>query len=631
MLLAGAGIAARDLLRRGPTGLRVDAMYQDDGVALAQLGRSEGASPVRRAPLPRALRPATSGAITLVSGALYNSPDLAVSLGLERSITPASLVDAVIDRWGLDGLARIDGDYALARWTPDRRSMLLAACPMGRDSLYYARTRDGILAASRASWLLAFPEVDAEPDSDALALRLAKMESRIGDRTPWRHIRRVQPGQFLEWRDSRVHIADFWSPVPRTTLRLRKSADYIEAAREHLDRAVAARCPAGVPVLCLLSAGLDSTAVAATAAQRHDAPVHTLTVRADPTVAQLQPDSAHFADEWERLQPFLAAHPELIAHVADAVQPDLDLEYAGGPLQSREWPFKRPYQISWLMAPLERALQKLGISAVLSADAGNATLSYNGAGVVADQTRAGQWLSAWGNLSSGSWAGKPRALWREGLSPLMPERVIRTIRRLRGQPDHWWQRWSALRPEVAERLGLNSDDQPRVRTGSRDLDQQIMLLDRLRNNNAHYAHVFQGQSWSWRDPLADLALVEFCLSLPRDQFRSGGVGRLLARNTLADRIPASIRNERRIGLQHADWYGWMSRRRDWMAAEIARIERSPLACSILDTRHMRAILDAWPATPEEAGRFPTSHRLRKGLGEALRVGQFILTQEGRND
>jgi asparagine synthase (glutamine-hydrolysing) len=46
---------------------------------------------------------------------------------------------------------------------------------------------------------------------------------------------------------------------------------------------------------------------------------------------------------------------------------------------------------------------------------------------------------------------------------------------------------------------------------------------------------------------------------------------------------------------------------------------------------MRAILDAWPATADEAGRFPTSHRLRKGLGEALRVGQFILMQEGRNE
>lgn len=630
MLLAGVGLAARDLLRRGPSGFHASAVFQDGGAALAQLERSTGTSSVRRAP-PRTLIPSASGALTLVSGAIYNVSDLASALGQERKIAPAPLVDAVIDRWGLDGLARIDGDYALLRWTPEQRSFLLAACPMGRDSLYFACTRDRILAASRPTWLLGFADVDAEPDTDALALRLAKMESLIGDRTPWRHIRRVQPGQYVEWHDGRVRVADFWSPVPRTTLRLPKRTDYVEAAREHLDRAVAARCPPGAPVLCLLSAGLDSTAVAAAAARHHDAPVHTLTVRADPSVPQLQPDSAHFVDEWERLQPFLAAHPELIGHVADACQPGLDLEYAGGPLQSREWPFKQPYQISWLMAPLERTLHKLGISVVLSGDAGNATLSYIGAGVVADQLRTGQWLSAWGNLSARNWAGKPRALWREGLSQLMPEGVVRTVRRLRGQPDHWWQRWSSLRPEVAERLGLDGDDRPRVHTGSRDLDRQIMLIDRLRHNNAHYAHVFQGQGWSLRDPLADLALVEFCLSLPRDQYRSGGVGRLLARRALADRVPASIVNERRIGLQHADWYGWMSRRRDWIHAEIDRIERSPLACSIIDTQHMRTILDAWPATPEEAGRFPTSHRLRKGLGEALRVGQFILTQEGRND
>jgi asparagine synthase (glutamine-hydrolysing) len=637
--LAGTGGTVRDLARRCPSDFRIDRIHQGDGGIVVGLGRDNPTGRLRRS-APRSIGPGPSGAVTLVNGEIYNLASLAQELGLDRTmpLTPVRLVDALLDRWGVDGLARLDGDYTLVRWSPADRALLLAACPMGRDSLCHAATPDGIVAASRPSWLLAVPDVDPEPDPEVLAYRLVNMESRIGDRTPWRHIRRLQPGWYLEWRDGSTRTAPFWSPVPRRTLRLRRDAEYVEAAREHLDRAVAARCPAGKPILCLLSAGLDSPGVAATASRSHDAPVHTLTIRADPDVPQLPPDAGHFADEWERLQPFLARYPGLRPHLVDAWQPDLSMEYAGGPLQSRDWPVKRPYQVSWMLLPLERTVREQDIGVVLSGDAGNVTLSYTGGRVVADQFRRGRALAAWRNLVPyrPELRGRPRlfwgprALWGQAVAPLVGPGIRRLTRRLRGGRDYWWQEWSSIRPEVAERLRLAEHDQPTVRTGSPDLDNHIQLLEYFRQNNAQYAHLFQGMAWSWRDPYCDLGLVEFCLSLPRDQFRRNGVPRLLARRTLADRAPQPILDERRIGLQHADWFGWMGRRRDWMAAEIDRIEQSPLACSILDTQHMRAILDAWPATPEEAGRFPTSHRLRKGLGEALRVGQFILMQEGRN-
>lgn len=632
MFLAATGSATRGLIHHIPSGLRAVGLHQDADCGIVGFDH-EPAPRGRGRPQPRSLPRGPSGAVTLISGALYNLPDLASALGMDPSLSPPLLVDAVIDRWGTEGLARLNGDYALVRWSPHDRSLLLAACPMGWDSLYHAATPDGILVANRPSWLLAFPEVDAGPDIDTLALRLAKMENRIGDRTPWRQIRRLQPGQYLEWRDGSARIAPFWSPVPRRTLRLPRDGDYVEAAREHLDRAVAARCPKGTPILCTLSAGLDSPGIAATAARCHDAPIHTLTVRPDPMVPLLKPDAWHFGDEWDRLQPFRDRYPSLTAHVADAWQPDMAMEMPGGLLQSRDWPAKGLYQIAWATLPLERVVREQGIQVVLGGHAGNVTLSYTGSHVAADQLLAGRGLSAWRNLIPyrDDWTGRPRALLNQGVLPLLSPGVRRLVRRLRGQRDFWWQEWSSLRPEVAQRLQLDEHDRPLIRTGSPDLDRHIRIIDYHRHNNAQYNHFLQPRNWSWRDPYTDLALVEFCLSLPRDQFRRDGVNRLLARRTLADRVPDTILNERRIGLQHTDWYGWMSRRREWMAAEIDRIERSPLACSILDTRHMRAILDAWPATADEAGRFPTSHRLRKGLAEALRVGQFILMQEGRNE
>lgn len=633
MFLTGIGGAIRDIGHRVPAGLKITGFYQDSDGAIAGLDHGS-LSAGRRRPHPRPLMRAPSGAVTLLSGALYNGADLAAALNTPPSLSPSLLAEAVLERWGVEGLAKLNGDYTLVRWQPDQRSLLLAACPMGLGSLYYAITPDGIVAAGRPSWLLAFPAVDTEPDIDTLALRLTKMENRIGNRTPWRCIKRLQPGEYLEWRDGSVRIAPFWSPVPRRTLRLRRDADYVEAAREHLDRAVAARCPKGQPILCLLSAGLDSPGLVATAARQHDAPIHTLTIRADPTVPLLEPDAGHFSDEWERLEPFRQRYPTVTAHLTEATLPDLAQERPGGPLQSRDWPLKRLHQGSWFFDAIDRTVRAQGVSILLAGDAGNVTLSYTGYHVVADHLRAGRLFAAWKSVipHRKDWTGRPRSLCNQGLLPLLPAGVGRLLRRLRGQSEFWWQDWSSIRPDVAERLHLlDEHDRPLIRTGSPDLDRHIYLLDRYRQNNSQYAHLVQNPGWVWRDPYNDLGLVEFCLSLPRDQFCRGGVPRLLARRTLADRVPETILSERRIGLQHADWYGWMSQRRDWMAAEIDRIERSSLACSLLDTKHMRAILKDWPATPEQAGRFPHSHRLRKGLAEALRVGQFILMQEGRND
>ncbi|MBP7062927.1 asparagine synthetase B family protein [Ferrovibrio sp.] len=638
MFLAATGAAAQSILRRCPAGMAITGLYQDADCAMLRLDHAT--APAARRPPQRNLAPSrlsggASGTITLLSGALYNIPHLAAALGRDPALSASLLADAVLERWGMAGLARLNGDYALAQWQPQRQALLLASCPMGWGSLHYAQTPDGLVVASRPSWLLAFPEVDPEPDLDALALRLAKMDYRLGDRTAWRQIRRLPPGEALEWRKGHgvSQAAPFWSPLPRQSLRLRRDEDYVEAARELLDRAVAARLPKGEPVLCLLSAGLDSPAVVASAARQHDAAVHSLTVRSDPTARLLQPDAGHFADEWQRLQPFLAQYPGLVAHVADASLPDLALETPGSLLQSRDWPFKSPHQVSWLMLPLEHTMRQQGIATVLSGDAGNVTLSYTGRHVVADQLLAGRWLAAWRNVIPfrPDWSGRPRSLWNQGLMPLLSPEMQRRVRRLRGQRDYWWQEWSTLRPDVAQRLELDDHDRPLLRTGSPDLDAQILILDRHRHTNAQFAHFLQGQSWAWRDPYLDLDLVEFCLALPREQYRCNGMDRRLARRLLAGQAPDNIRLETRIGLQHADWYDWMDRRRDWMAAELARIERSPLAGAILDTAQMRAILDAWPATPEQAGRFPTSHRLRKGLGEALRLGQFILMQEGRND
>jgi asparagine synthase (glutamine-hydrolysing) len=70
--------------------------------------------------------------------------------------------------------------------------------------------------------------------------------------------------------------------------------------------------------------------------------------------------------------------------------------------------------------------------------------------------------------------------------------------------------------------------------------------------------VLGGWGVDMRDPSADRRLVEFCLSVPPEQFLAGGVPRSLARRAFADRLPPEVLRERRKGYQAADWFEGMS-------------------------------------------------------------------------
>ena len=84
-----------------------------------------------------------------------------------------------------------------------------------------------------------------------------------------------------------------------------------------------------------------------------------------------------------------------------------------------------------------------------------------------------------------------------------------------------------------------------------------------------------------RDPTADVRLLEFCLSVPTEQFMRGGVQRSLARRALADRLPPEVLEEPRRGLQVADWHEDLTAARRDILDELGRLEHCAAASRAL--------------------------------------------------
>jgi asparagine synthase (glutamine-hydrolysing) len=131
-----------------------------------------------------------------------------------------------------------------------------------------------------------------------------------------------------------------------------------------------------------------------------------------------------------------------------------------------------------------------------------------------------------------------------------------------------------------------------------------------------------------RDPTADKRLIEFCLSVPMEEYLRDGVPRALAKRALADRVPAAVLNEQKRGYQAADWHERLTAVRGEAAAEIARIETCPAAARLLDVDKMKRLVEDWPTSGWERDAVMRPYRL--ALLRGISAGHFLRKASGAN-
>src|SRR5918994_58762 len=141
--------------------------------------------------------------------------------------------------------------------------------------IYYYR--DGAEGIAFASELRALPR--GEIDFDALEAFLA-FNSVPGPYSIFRDVKKLPPGHLLVWEDGQPRVSRYArpAPVPATEVRREGEDELAEELRARLRDSVRAHLIADVPVGVLLSGGVDSSALAALAAQESGEAVHTFSI-----------------------------------------------------------------------------------------------------------------------------------------------------------------------------------------------------------------------------------------------------------------------------------------------------------------------------------------------------------------
>lgn len=559
---------------------------------------------------------------------LDNRDELAGRLGLDREaaarLPDAAFLLAAWQKWQEGCFDHLLGDYAFAVWDARERRLVLARDPLGGRPLHYHEGKGFFAFASMPKGLHALPDIPYAPDEVSVAELLALIPEQ-GPRSFFAGISRVETGHVLTVSATGVRARRHWDPPAE---RAAPGCDHVEALREHLDRAVAARLRgADGSVGSQLSGGLDSSAVTATAA-RLLAPAggRVVAFTAVPREGYDGPDPAgRFVDESALAAETAALYPN-IEHVLVRPREGTPLDGLDRDFFLCERPLLNACNHRWIN-DINLAAQRSGVRVLLVGTMGNMSLSYGGLEWLAELAGSGRWLKllreTGGLVKSGQ--VRLRAALGAAIGPFIPERAWGAINRIAGGRSTALGEYSALNPTRGEALNLTGtardrglDFSYRPRRGG--VETRLWTLRRI-----DIANFYKGWLGGWgvdvRDPTTDRRLVEYCLSLPPEAFLSGGRTRALARTALADRLPARVLEERRKGLQAADWHEGLTDARDTIRMEIERLAQIPAAAAALDLDRMRDLVEHWPEGDWNSTR--TQARYRQALLRGCATGHFL--------
>ena len=568
--------------------------------------------------------PTQDATVWLVADArIDNRSELAAELALTASEVSAMADSAFVlvawQRWGQDCVEHLVGSFAFAVWDARAGRFFLARDHAGCRPLYYRKTADSFAFATTARAIRACPGVSSELDERQLARDLIGLPPEFS-RTRFSEVQALAPGHcMVVERDGAVQRR-YWQIDSPRPVRFARDEEYIEAFLEIFEEAVRCRLRTTGGVATELSAGLDSGAVAATAARLRAVDGAELVAYTAVPCAEYSGivPTGLIADEGPFAAQVAALYPNMRHILVDAscsnmlrelerIFPLLDLPHAAA------------LNNVWGSLILDRAAAS-GAKVMLNGALGNYAFSYSGEELLRDTFRQGRWLTTlgqtWRLRRMGITSGRNAAsLTVFGVLPWALRRRIDPLIRAVNLG------WSVIRPDRAREF--NADDQFRryLFTHASTLPR-LMAMDFQQNQYGDYnAATCAGWGIEARDPTADKRVFEFCAAIPPEQFVVGDQGRSLARRAMHGRLPDATIHRKQKGTQAADWYESLSRIRGELAEELDRQQRSPGARRLIDLDRLRKTIDDWPRTAQEAAQKDGIYD--SAIARGMAVGSFI--------
>jgi asparagine synthase (glutamine-hydrolysing) len=507
--------------------------------------------------------PNEDGSVEIVfNGAIYNFVDLKRELrdrGHQfRSETDTEVLIHGYEEWGIEKLlSRIKGMYAFVIYDHATHSIHMARDPLGKKPLFFSLRNDELVFASSARALALALETTPEIDPVAVDQLLCDMYIP-GPRSIFEGVEKLLPGHALTvGKDGQRKDFIHWTPDFLHPEEGVSDQEWLERVEHSLETAVSRRLVADVPVGILLSGGIDSSLVTATAA-RTAGRVQTFSVATDDPAMDESRYARAVASRYNTV------HHELRV-VSDFRSSLIRLVSAMGE------PLADASAVN-VLAIAEQARQF--VTVILTGDGGdeifggyNHYLAYH----KAQQLRKffpGSlkaplgWL---GVMLSNAGGSLRRAGTLSRLTAMPLERTIFTTNSMMDRSV----RPSFYSPEFSERIGQNRHNLhylsvlPPATLAARDVDRVMQAQMQTVLPDDYLAKVdgaTMAVSVEARSPFLDIDLVELAMRIPADVRFRGGKSKYLLRRLALEQIPTECVERRKQGFA-APIGKWL--RKDW--------------------------------------------------------------------
>lgn len=535
-----------------------------------------------------------------------------------KNMTDSELILLSYQKWEEAAPKYLVGDFAFMIWDEKKQTLFGARDFSGSRTLYIYRDEEKFAFCTLINPLFTLPYVDKKLNEQWLAEFLAipvNFESVDPQLTVYKYIEQVPPSHTILVKEGKVKFSRYYTPTAGKMLNLKSNEEYEEAFREVYQSAVKARLRTHHQVGAHLSGGLDSGSVVSFAAKdlrAENKKLHTFSyVPAEGFVDWTH--KGRIADE----RPFIQSTVQYVGNIQDyylELPERSPLSEIDDWLETMEMPYKFFENTFWLRGVYEKASQR-GIGVLLSGQRGNWTVSWGPTfDYQAMLLKKLHWIRFYRELY----------LYSRNIG-VKKSRVFEVVRR-KAFP-FWYQLLSSeeqdvfpiiINPEFAKKMKVfdRLKEQDVDITGTSNTNAYDMKREQFEKTyywsiNGTYETKLSLRYALWdRDPTNDLRIIQFCLSVPEEQYVQNGLDRSLIRRATKNFLPDKVRlNQRVRGVQGADGVYRMTPFWNKFIEEVQELSVDPIISEFLNVEVIKKAISKICKEPRPEYAFDLDFRI----------------------